>query len=178
MRNWVGERFGRLVVIAVEEGRKARCVCDCGQETIVHRTNLGRPNTRSCGCIKKEFYESGGARSTHGKAKSPEYRSWQMMKNRCLNPNAENYAYYGGRGIVVCKKWIDSFQAFYDDMGPRPSTNHSIERRDNSGNYEPENCYWATCQEQARNRRPKTPAGKGTVEQYVQSWNTYVGAPQ
>ena len=93
-------------------------------------------------------------KQTHGEVKlvdgrrvaSPEYRSWQMMKNRCLNPNAHDYAYYGGRGISIVKKWQDSFEAFLEDVGERPSPKHSIDRIDNDGNYEPNNVRWATKQ--------------------------------
>ena len=99
-------------------------------------------------------------RKTHGEVKwvsgrrvaTPEYRSWQMMKNRCMNPRAIDFAYYGGRGITVCKKWRDSFEAFLADMGRRPSLLHTLDRKDGSKNYTPSNCRWATRQEQARNR--------------------------
>ncbi len=82
---------------------------------------------------------------------SPEYRSWQMMKNRVLNPKAEDYAYYGGRGIKVCKSWL-TFDGFLADMGRRPTPNHTLERGDPDGDYEKDNCCWATRKQQARNR--------------------------
>lgn len=83
---------------------------------------------------------------------SPEYRSWQMMKNRCLNPRAHDFVYYGGRGITICKKWRESFEAFLADMGRRPSALHTLDRKDANKNYTPSNCRWATRQEQSRNR--------------------------
>jgi hypothetical protein len=83
---------------------------------------------------------------------SAEYRSWQMMKNRCLNPNAQDYAYYGAKGVRVCRRWAHSFESFLADMGRRPSPAHTLERVDGSANYSPRNCCWATRESQARNR--------------------------
>lgn len=83
---------------------------------------------------------------------TPEYRSWQMMKNRCHNPKARDYAYYGGKGIKVCKQWRESFAAFLADMGRRPTPLHTLDRINTAKNYTPSNCRWATREAQARNR--------------------------
>lgn len=86
-----------------------------------------------------------------GKVPSPTYRSWASMRNRCLNANTPDFPRYGGRGITICDHWSD-FAAFLKDMGERPSLRHSIDRRNNDGNYEPDNCRWATYAEQRRNQ--------------------------
>jgi len=98
-------------------------------------------------------FPAGEVRLVDGKrVATPEYRSWQMMKNRCLNPNARDYAYYGGRGIKVCRRWQESFAAFLEDMGRRPTPAHTLDRKHTDKNYTPSNCRWATRKEQSRNR--------------------------
>src|SRR6266852_236405 len=95
---------------------------------------------------------TGEVKQINGKrVATPEYNSWQHMKNRCLNLRARDYAYYGGRGIKIAVRWLD-FNAFLEDMGLRPSPLHTLERRNNDGNYTPSNCYWATRCEQSSNR--------------------------
>lgn len=90
----------------------------------------------------------------HGvrKGRSPEYEAWSGMRQRCLNPKNKSFKRYGGRGITVCPRWLQSFEAFYADVGPRPSAGHTLERKETNGNYEPGNVCWATRYTQNRNR--------------------------
>ena len=161
----VGRRFERLVVIArVESDRHGNarwlCLCDCGGKSTPSTSNLMGGSAKSCGCrLVEARVRNGKASARHGHAPkrkpSLTYKSWLSMKNRCFKPDCNGYKNYGGRGITICDRWLRSFEDFLADMGERPPKNHSIERKDNDGHYEPSNCYWATAQEQARNKRKR-----------------------
>lgn len=127
------------------------CRCVCGTVKDVWATNLLYGKSKGCGCNFKELAKK--KFTTHGRTDTKEYLAWLSMKNRCLNDSHQNYKNYGGRGIKVCDKWRNDFDAFLKDMGEAPSKKHSIDRIDVNGNYEPKNCKWSTPGEQARNKR-------------------------
>lgn len=151
----LGRRFGRLLVWQ-RAGTKNNqaiwlCKCDCGKEKLISSAKLSG-GTRSCGCLMLEM--AAKSMRTHGQSNTPEYNTWMAMKNRCLYPTSQSYVRYGGRGITVCKRWLQSFPAFLSDMGRKPSPKHSIDRIDNDLGYMPSNCRWATPSQQSLNRRP------------------------
>ncbi len=174
--NLIGQHFGRLTVIRKHHKSNARkqalweCVCGCGSENvvIVPTTSLRKEITRSCGCLRKEATVA--RNNTHGLANTPEYGVWCRIKNRCYNEKEKSYPDYGGRGITMSSEWKESFEAFYHDMGPRPTAGYTVERRDNDKGYSKENCEWATRKEQANNRRTNIYYELGGESKTLQQW--------
>lgn len=149
-----GHLFGRLTVVSQAPNRlRGICwnvLCSCGTEKEVCQSDLRGGNTLSCGCLRAEITSK--RNTTHGMARTLTHITWQALIQRCTNPENPAWDRYGGRGITVCDRWRNSFEAFLSDMGERPK-GLSLDRVDNSKGYEPENCAWATAKEQARNTR-------------------------
>jgi hypothetical protein len=176
------ECFGRLVVVDLaergEHNKPARwnCLCDCGNSVVVRGSALRNHTTRSCGCLQKQHAKQLARTSLakHGHTarglKSPEYFSWCAMIQRCTNPKNNRYAIYGGRGISVCSRWTEEkgFDHFLSDMGPRPK-GMTLDREETNGNYEPDNCRWATRSTQMKNRRPFSRNRKPDIVAGIQS---------
>ena len=137
-----------MTVIKNLGGGKVFIKCDCGNEKEMLTVNFYRQF--SCGCYRKT--DECTSYQTHNMSKTPEYKTWTHIKDRCLNPRNKFFSYYGARGIKISDKWVNSFEAFYKDMGPRP-LKHSIERIDVNGDYCKENCKWIPISEQSKNKR-------------------------
>lgn len=155
LKDLVGLRFGRLLVTGRAKNSNGctrwHCLCDCGKKVTPFGTSLRGGLTSSCGCLLRESARE--RFTTHGGSYTSEYCTWRHMRYRCHNPRYPRFKDWGGRGIRVCLRWRSSFAAFLSDMGPKPSPRHTIDRIDNDGNYEPNNCKWSTPKEQMQNRR-------------------------
>ena len=164
----IGCKFGRLTVVSAAGYAKKvplwLCQCSCGNTKVARDGNLKHGGTQSCGCLHKE--RTRAAKTTHGYTavtlmggkRKQEYRIWVTMIRRCTSPREDSYEHYGAKGITVCDRWRhgengkSGFQCFIADMGDKPTRNHSIDRVETTGNYEPSNCRWATSREQIQTR--------------------------
>lgn len=177
--NLAGKRFGRLVAIA-RNGRLNcyvtwLCKCDCGNEVTVRSGGLVSGNTKSCGCLHSEVVSK--RVTTHGLTnKHPLYKIWSNMRNRCSNPNIREYRYYGARGISVCKEW-DDFLVFLSDMERGYSKGMSLDRINVNGNYQKDNCRWATSKEQGNNKRNNVLLTIDGVTKTISEWADISGIP-
>jgi hypothetical protein len=172
--NYTGQKFNRLTLIRFSHKVKNTIhwavKCDCGEEftTSIYRILDGA--CKSCGCYASEVKSKTHKVHGEGHKRTTEYTSWAQMKARCYNPKNTAFKDYGGRGILVCEKWKNSYVDFINDMGRSPSPLHSIERRDNSKGYYPENCYWATRSEQCNNRRSNRRITLNGVTKNLSQW--------
>lgn len=174
-KNLLGKRLGRLFVLAYagKKGSKNywKCVCDCGDMTFPCHCDLQSGSTRSCGCLAAEVKRK--CKVSHGETKGRtnpfEYRVWINMRSRCRAKSGQSYRNYTKRGITVCERW-NKYENFLEDMGRSPSPDHSIDRIDNNLGYFPENCRWATLEEQANNKRNTIFLSLNGVRKCVSDW--------
>jgi len=168
-----GQKFGKLTAIK-RVGKDSQgtslwhCLCDCGNTSTVRVSALKNGGTKTCGC------SYGEAGITHGLSRKPIYSVWQAMIQRCHNSSNPAYKYYGVRGITVCDKWRNSFQAFFDDMG-HAEKGMSIDRIDNDKGYSPDNCKWATLKEQANNKRDNRYITHNGITKTICDWSISLG---
>ena len=171
-RDITGHRFGRLVAVGpAATSRMWKFKCDCGVVHEAFRSNVVTGDTQSCGCLRTERPSN----FTHGRTGSKAYSTWCNMRRRCSDPSSSEYARYGGRGITVCTTWSNSFEVFLADMGEPPSADHSIDRIDNGGGYEPSNCRWASKKEQANNRSSNRLLSLDGKTQTLAQWCEQIG---
>lgn len=177
-----GRKIHRWSVIREVESRGHRryylCQCDCGTEKVVALPNLQSGKTKSCGCLRKEIARE--VNTKHGDKRgrgrySSEYVVWCHMKSRCCNPREKRYKDYGGRGIGVCERWLNSYENFLEDMGRKPFPSAKIERIDNDKGYSPDNCRWASNAEQSRNRRSNVVIEYQGREMVLSDWAKELG---
>ncbi len=177
-----GKRFGRLIAeyhIAQTIRSEWACICDCGRRKNIGSQALRLGLTQSCGCLNDEKRRT--SKRTHGLTRvsrgvmRTEYQIWLGAKARCYRTTNLNYRHYGGRGITMCDRWVNDFGAFYADMGPRPSPFHSLDRKDNDGPYSPDNCRWATKQEQMSNTRRAWSVTHDGRTQTIAAWARELG---
>lgn len=178
-KDLTGAVFGRMVVVEYSHTTKQgealwRCRCSCGGVKVARGSGLRNGTTTSCGCYQKEV--AAAVNTSHGLRQSSEYQTWNHMRQRCSNPKDGRYSDYGGRGIVVCESW-SSFEQFYADMGPRPSKDHTLDRKDNNGNYCKENCRWATRKEQNTNQRSNVRLTHNGETLVLSEWAEKSGIP-
>lgn len=171
-----GDIVGTATFIEIADsknGRRAIFKCKCGNsfETYISKVETG--NIKGCGCWKVQHGHTVG--SKNGGKRSSEYMAWLNMIKRCYSKSNVAYHNYGGRGIVICERWLHSFENFISDMGLKPSKKHSIDRQDNDGNYEPDNCRWVLKKVQARNQRSNVFLTHNNETLCLSAWSEKIG---
>jgi hypothetical protein len=174
----IGKRFDRLEVLAYHNSARVAVRCDCGVEKEVPAADLRSGATRSCGCWRREHAKPPTI-IKHGASGTPEYAAWSNARRRIVDPEHPAYKNYGGRGLTMAPEFLESFEAFFAEVGPRPGPEFSIDRIDNDKGYWPGNLRWATAKQQAQNRRcmkkpepvpPAKPVKKSRLIPISETW--------
>lgn len=180
MINLSGLVFGRLTASSLDENcdnsgqRHWFCDCICGNKTRVRASHLRGGKIKSCGCLANEL--ASARLMSHGMYGSRVHRIWSGMLSRCENKNRKSYKNYGGHGVTVCERWHE-FENFLADMGEPTTSRHTLDRIKTDGNYEPDNCRWATMLEQQNNRSNNVLVGHGGMEMTIPAWARHTGIP-
>jgi hypothetical protein len=170
-----GRQFGSWIVVGVAVDAPRRswvCQCACGETRVVATSHLTSGRSTQCRTCSV---------STHGASRKGEhmgtYFVWRGMRNRCMSPSNKAFSRYGARGITVCSRWLESFEAFLEDMGPKPR-GRSLDRIDNNGPYSKENCRWATSSEQSENTSRTIWITFNGERRTLTAWARYLGVPR
>jgi hypothetical protein len=168
----------KLTLIKILKQRKdgrvlGKYLCNCGKICVKIRCRVNSNYTTSCGCGLKEKIRK--LKTTHGKTFTPEYNSWYGMKRRCSNKNTADYRLYGALGIKVCPTWLNSFEQFLKDMGPKPDKTYSLDRIDSTKNYTKENCRWASPEQQSQNTNRNHYLNYNGVTMCISAWERHLG---
>lgn len=182
VKNLTGRKFNRLTIKSFSHMSGTHsfwdCLCDCGNSKIIRGTSITNGQAKSCGCLRAElkakYLKENRPALKHGMSATPTYQTWSNMKKRCYNVACKDFPQYGGRGIKVCKRWRDSFQAFFYDMGERPK-GLTLDRINNNGDYAPENCRWATTREQSLNTSRNVCVTIGSKTHTITQWCEILG---
>lgn len=174
-----GKKFGKLTVLKRSDKTFGAhilwdCVCECGGLKTTRAGDLKNGKTLSCGCNKTLILLE--RNTTHGMSYSRLHGIWRDMKKRCLNPNSKGFPHYGGRGIGICERWLESFENFYNDVKEGYKDNLSLDRYpDTDGNYEPSNFRWATFTQQQNNKRNNHILVFNGISATVAEWADIIG---
>ncbi len=175
--NLVSEIFGRLTIVSFSHYSKQQkpfweAKCECGKTITISSVSLKQYQANSCGCIKRQKITNP---NIHGLSNNRIFKIWTGMIQRCYNPKAPKFEDYGGRGIIVCERWLFSFQNFANDMRLPPSNGHTLDRKEVNGNYEPLNCKWSTRKEQQRNKRDTVKLTIHGMSAMIDVWSNITG---
>lgn len=180
---YINKKYNKLTILSVVKDdsemwkTKVLCKCECGNEKVITLSNITNGRTKSCGCIRKENgHKQGANKKTHGQSKTSLYNIYYAMVNRCHKENSTVYNSYGARGIKVCDEWLNDFESFYNwSYANGYKQGLSIDRINNNGNYEPNNCRWVDMSVQSTNKRNTIYLTYNNKTQSMKQWANELG---
>lgn len=178
---YINKKYNKLTILSIVKNdsemwkTKVLCKCDCGNEKVITLSNITNGRTKSCGCIQKASKKK---QKTHGKSKTRLYKLYYAMVYRCYNTKSNDYKDYGLRGITVCDEWLNDFMSFYNwAYANGYNDDLTIDRIDNNGNYEPNNCRWVDNTTQANNKRTTKYLTYNNKTQSMKQWANELDIP-